>query len=173
MALKLGDIPLIANSLKYGTTQSIKLFNKVLGYSDFDRSLRKRMRNFNAFPSDFDIATHKKNILKDFSLPDFISVANLLHLDAVGDKNVLCDSIFNSLTNLNDFQNAIDSSFLSESENETNFQRESQIESSSDLDTNAMITASAQNSNLVSAVNSADTRTLDDVAGMANQFWFL
>ena len=85
--------------------------------------------------------------MKDFSLPDFISVAKLLHLDAVGDKNVLFDNIFNSLTNLNDFQNAINSSFFSESENETIFQRNSHIESSSDLNNVVITTASTQNSN--------------------------
>ena len=72
------------------------MFNKVLGYSDFDQSSRKHMHNFNTFPFDFDIATHKK-ISPIISLPDFISVVNLLHLVTVDDKNVLCDSIFNSL----------------------------------------------------------------------------
>ncbi|GFT81523.1 retrovirus-related Pol polyprotein from transposon 412 [Trichonephila clavipes] len=126
--IKLGDIPIIANSLKCGTTRAVKTLNSILGFTEFDRSSRNKIRNFSTFPKEFRVEEHKEKFLTEFSLPDFISVANLLHLDVETNEQNLCNSIFKTLTNLDEFQltlNNLEASF-SEGENvvsKTTFQK--------------------------------------------------
>ncbi|GFX73560.1 uncharacterized protein LOC105457711 [Trichonephila clavipes] len=116
--IKLGDIPIIANSLKSGTTRAVKTLNSVLGFTEFDRSSRNKIRNFSTFPKEFRVEEHKEKILTEFSLPDFISVANLLHLDVETNEQNLCNSIFKALTNLDEFQLTLNNSEASFSEGE-------------------------------------------------------
>ncbi|GFV84977.1 uncharacterized protein LOC105457711 [Trichonephila clavipes] len=116
--IKLGDIPIIANSLKCGTTRAVKTLNSILLFTEFDRSLRNKIRNFSTFPKEFRVEEHKEKILTEFSLPDFISVANLLHLDVETNKQNLCNSIFKALTNLDEFQLTLNNSETSFSEGE-------------------------------------------------------
>lgn len=121
MTLKLGDIPIIANALKFGTTKSVRLLNSILGYIEFDRSSRTKIRNFSAFPPDFDLEKHKDKLLKELSLADFICVSNLLHIeiDAVADVNTILLTILKALTNLRSFESSLDVSFLSDEETQT------------------------------------------------------
>ncbi|GFU62463.1 uncharacterized protein LOC105457711 [Trichonephila clavipes] len=117
--IKLGDIPITANSLKCGTTRAVKTLNSILGFTELDRSSRNKIRNFSTFPKEFRVEEHKEKILTEFSLPDFISVTNLLHLDVETNEQNLCNSIFKALTNLDEFQltlNNLEASF-SEGEN--------------------------------------------------------
>ncbi|GFV77752.1 uncharacterized protein LOC105457711 [Trichonephila clavipes] len=116
--IKLGDIPIIANSLKCGTTRAVKTLNSILGFTEFDRSSRNKIRNFSIFPKEFKVEEHKEKILTEFSLPDFISVANLLHLDVETNEQNLCNSIFKALTNLDEFQLTLNNSEASFSEGE-------------------------------------------------------
>ncbi|GFS63857.1 uncharacterized protein LOC105457711 [Trichonephila clavipes] len=116
--IKLGDIPIIANSLKCGTTRAVKTLNSILGFTEFDRSSRNKIRNFSTFPKEFRVEEHKEKILIEFSLPDFISVANLLHLDVETNEQNLCNSIFKALTNLDEFQLTLNNSEASFSEGE-------------------------------------------------------
>ncbi|GFU17794.1 uncharacterized protein LOC105457711 [Trichonephila clavipes] len=116
--IKLGDIPIIANSLKCGTTRAVKTLNSILGFTEFDRSSRNKIRNFSTFPKEFRVEEHKEKILTEFSLPDFISVANLLHLDVETNEQNLCNSIFKALTNLDEFQLTLNNSETSFSEGE-------------------------------------------------------
>ncbi|GFV81648.1 retrovirus-related Pol polyprotein from transposon 412 [Trichonephila clavipes] len=116
--IKLGDIPIIANSLKCGTTRAVKTINSILGFTEFDRSSRNKIRNFSTFPKEFRVEEHKEKILTEFSLPDFISVANLLHLDVETNEQNLCNSIFKALTNLDEFQLTLNNSEASFSEGE-------------------------------------------------------
>ncbi|GFW78594.1 uncharacterized protein LOC105457711 [Trichonephila clavipes] len=116
--IKLGDIPIIANSLKCGTTRAVKTLNSILGFTEFDRSSRNKIRNFSTFPKEFRVEEHKEKILTEFSLPDFISVANLLHLDVETNEQNLCNSIFKALTNLDEFQLTLNNSEASFSEGE-------------------------------------------------------
>ncbi|GFT11315.1 uncharacterized protein LOC105457711 [Trichonephila clavipes] len=116
--IKLGDIPIIANSLKCGTTRAVKTLNSILGFTEFDRSSRNKIRNFSTFPKEFRVEEHKEKILTEFSLPDFISVANLLHLDVERNEQNLCNSIFKALTNLDEFQLTLNNSEASFSEGE-------------------------------------------------------
>ncbi|GFX66230.1 uncharacterized protein LOC105457711 [Trichonephila clavipes] len=116
--IKLGDIPIIANSLKCGTTRAVKTLNSILGFTEFDRSSRNKIRNFSTFPKEFQVEEHKGKILTEFSLPDFISVANLLHLDVETNEQNLCNSIFKALTNLDEFQLTLNNSEASFSEGE-------------------------------------------------------
>ncbi|GFV77629.1 transposon Tf2-9 polyprotein [Trichonephila clavipes] len=116
--IKLGDIPIIANSLKCGTTRAVKTLNSILGFTEFDRSSRNKIRNFSIFPTEFKVEEHKEKILTEFSLPDFISVANLLHLDVETNEQNLCNSIFKALTNLDEFQQTLNNSEASFSEGE-------------------------------------------------------
>ncbi|GFU43845.1 uncharacterized protein LOC105457711 [Trichonephila clavipes] len=114
--IKLGDIPIIANSLKCGTTRAVKTLNSILGFTEFDRSSRNKIRNFSTFPKEFRVEEHKEKILTEFSLPDFISVANLLHLDVETNEQNLCNSIFKAFTNLDEFQLTLNNSETSFSE---------------------------------------------------------
>ncbi|GFX16787.1 uncharacterized protein LOC105457711 [Trichonephila clavipes] len=116
--IKLGDIPIIANSLKCGTTRAVKTLNSILGFTEFDHSSRNKIRNFSTFPKEFRVEEHKEKILTEFSLPDFISVANLLHLDVETNEQNLCNSIFKALTNLNEYQLTLNNSEASFSEGE-------------------------------------------------------
>ncbi|GFS86276.1 uncharacterized protein LOC105457711 [Trichonephila clavipes] len=116
--IKVGDIPIIANSLKCGTTRAVKTLNSILGFTEFDRSSRNKIRNFSTFPKEFRVEEHKEKILTEFSLPDFISVANLLHLDVKTNEQNLCNSIFKALTNLDEFQLTLNNSETSFSESE-------------------------------------------------------
>ncbi|GFV57697.1 uncharacterized protein LOC105457711 [Trichonephila clavipes] len=116
--IKLGDIPIIANSLKCGTTRAVKTLNSISGFTEFDRSSRNKIRNFSTFPNEFRVEEHKEKILTEFSLPDFISVANLLHLDVETNEQNLCNSIFKDLTNLDEFQLTLNNSKASFSEGE-------------------------------------------------------
>ncbi|GFU42784.1 retrovirus-related Pol polyprotein from transposon 412 [Trichonephila clavipes] len=116
--IKLGDVPIIANSLKCGTTRAVKTLNSTLGFTEFDRSSRNKIRNFSTFPKEFKVEEHKEKILTEFSLPDFISVANLLHLDVETNEQNLCKSIFKALTNLDEFQLTLNNSEASFSEGE-------------------------------------------------------
>ncbi|GFV67440.1 peptidase A2 domain-containing protein [Trichonephila clavipes] len=116
--IKLGNIPIIANSLKCGTTRAVKTLNSILGFTEFDRSSRNKIRNFSTFPKEFKVEEHKEKILTEFSLPDFISVANLLHLDVETNEQNLCNSIFKALTNLDEFQLTLNNSEASFSEGE-------------------------------------------------------
>ncbi|GFU73419.1 uncharacterized protein LOC105457711 [Trichonephila clavipes] len=116
--IKLGDIPIIANSLKCGKTRAVKTLNSILGFTEFDRSLRNKIRNFSTFPKEFRVEEHKEKFLTEFSLPDFISVANLLHLDVETNEQNLCNSIFKALTNLDEFQLTLNNSETSFSEGE-------------------------------------------------------
>lgn len=118
MELKLGDIPIIASSLKCGTTQAVKALNTILGFTEFDRNSRKRIRKFVAFPNDFDLEKHKEKLLNDLSLTEFISAANLLHLEIEANAEILCDSIFKALSNISEFQKTLNAEFSSEDENE-------------------------------------------------------
>ncbi|GFX03816.1 transposon Tf2-9 polyprotein [Trichonephila clavipes] len=116
--IKLGDIPIIANSLKCGTTRAIKTLNSILGFTEFDCSSRNKIRKFSTFPKEFRVEEHKEKILTEFSLSDFISVANLLHLDVETNEQNLCNSIFKALTNLDEFQLTLNNSETSFSEGE-------------------------------------------------------
>ncbi|GFW20797.1 uncharacterized protein LOC105457711 [Trichonephila clavipes] len=116
--IKLGDILIIANSLKCGTTRAIKILNSILGFTEFDRSSRNELRNFSTFPKEFRVEEHKEKILTEFSLPDYISVANVLHLDVETNEQNLCNSIFKALTNLDEFQLTLNNSETSFSESE-------------------------------------------------------
>ncbi|GFS70645.1 retrovirus-related Pol polyprotein from transposon 17.6 [Trichonephila clavipes] len=116
--IKLGDIPIIANSLKCGTTRAVKTLNFILGVTEFDRSSRNKIRNFSTFPKEFRVEEHKEKILTEFSLPDFISVANLLHLNVETNEQNLCNSIFKALTSLDKFQLTLNNSETSFSEGE-------------------------------------------------------
>ncbi|GFX82763.1 retrovirus-related Pol polyprotein from transposon 17.6 [Trichonephila clavipes] len=74
------------------------------------------------------VEEHKEKILTEFSLPDFIAVANLLHLDVETNEQNLCNSIFKALTNLDEFQLILNNSETSYSEgenvvSETTFQK--------------------------------------------------
>ncbi|GFW01655.1 piggyBac transposable element-derived protein 4 [Trichonephila clavipes] len=40
--IKLGDIPIVANSLKCGTTRAVKTLNSILGFTEFDDARLKR-----------------------------------------------------------------------------------------------------------------------------------
>ncbi|GFW67429.1 uncharacterized protein LOC105457711 [Trichonephila clavipes] len=113
-----GDIPIIANSLKCGTTRAVKTLNSILGFTEFDRSSRNKIRNFSTFPKEFRVEEHREKILTEFSLPDFISVANLLHLDVETNEQNVCNSIFKALTNLDEFQLTLNNSETSFSESE-------------------------------------------------------
>ncbi|GFV92218.1 uncharacterized protein K02A2.6-like [Trichonephila clavipes] len=117
-SIKLGDIPIIANSLKCSTTRAVQTLNSILGFTEFDRSSRNKIRNFSTFPKEFRVEVHKEKILTEFSLPDFISVANLLHLDVETNEQNLCNSIFKALTNLDEFQLTFNNSETSFSESE-------------------------------------------------------
>ncbi|GFY03448.1 uncharacterized protein LOC105457711 [Trichonephila clavipes] len=110
--IKLGGIPIIANSLKCGTTRAVKTLNSILGFTEFDRSSRNKI-NFSTFSKEFRVEEHKEKILTEFSLPDFISVANLLHLDVETNEQNLCNSI-----NLDEFQLTLNNSETSFSEGE-------------------------------------------------------
>ncbi|GFV01960.1 uncharacterized protein LOC105457711 [Trichonephila clavipes] len=114
----LGDIPIIANSLKCGTTRAVKTLNSILGFTEFDRSSRNKIKKISTFPKEFRVEEHKEKILTEFSLPDFISVANLLHLDVETNEQNLCNSIFKALTNLDEFQLTLNNSEASFSEGE-------------------------------------------------------
>ncbi|GFV20662.1 uncharacterized protein LOC105457711 [Trichonephila clavipes] len=116
--IKLGDIPIIDNSLKCGTTRAVKPLNSILGFTEFDRSSRNKIRNFSTFPKEFRVEEHKEKILTEFLLPDFISVANLLHLDVETNEQNLCNGIFKALTNLDEFQLTLNNSETSFSEGE-------------------------------------------------------
>ncbi|GFX33668.1 uncharacterized protein LOC105457711 [Trichonephila clavipes] len=116
--IKLGDIPITANSLKCGTTRAVKPLNSILGCTEFDRSSRNKIRNFSTFPKEFRVEEHKEKNLTEFSLPDFISVANLLHLDVETNEKNLCNSIFKALTNLDEFQLTLNNSETSFSDSE-------------------------------------------------------
>ncbi|GFW98388.1 retrovirus-related Pol polyprotein from transposon 297 [Trichonephila clavipes] len=116
--IKLGNIPIIANSLKCGTTRAVKTLNSILGFTEFDRSSRNKIRNFSTFPKEFRVEEYKEKILTEFSLPDFISVTNLLHLDVETNEQNLCNSIFKALTNLDEFQLTLNNSEASFSEGE-------------------------------------------------------
>ncbi|GFS49044.1 uncharacterized protein LOC105457711 [Trichonephila clavipes] len=115
---KIGDIPIIANSLKGGTTRAVKTLNSILGFTEFDRSSRNKIRKFSTFPKEFRVEEHKEKFLTEFSLPDFISVADLLHLDVETSEQNLCNSIFKALTNLDEFQLTLNISEASFSEGE-------------------------------------------------------
>ncbi|GFT81755.1 uncharacterized protein LOC105457711 [Nephila pilipes] len=108
--IKLGDIPIIADSLKWGTTQAIKTLNSMLGFTEFDRSSRKKIRNFSTFPKEFRVEEHEEKILTELSLPGLISVANLLHLAVETNEQNLYDSIFKALTNLDESQLTLNNS---------------------------------------------------------------
>ncbi|GFS66151.1 uncharacterized protein LOC105457711 [Trichonephila inaurata madagascariensis] len=116
--IELGDFPIIANSLKCGTTRAVKTLNSTLGFTEFERSSRNKIRNFSTFPKEFRVEERKEKILTEFSLPDFISVPNLLHLDVETNVQNLCNSIFKALTNLDEFQLTLNSSETSFSETE-------------------------------------------------------
>ncbi|GFX00124.1 retrovirus-related Pol polyprotein from transposon 297 [Trichonephila clavipes] len=116
--IKLGDIPIIANSLKCGTTRAVKTLNSILGFTEFDRSSRNKIRSFSTFPKEFRVEEYKEKISIEFSLPDFISVANLLHLDVETNEQNLCNSIFKALTKLDEFQLTLNNSEASFSEGE-------------------------------------------------------
>ncbi|GFT61872.1 uncharacterized protein LOC105457711 [Trichonephila clavipes] len=116
--IKLGDFPIIANSLKCGTTRAVKTLNSILGFTEFDRSSRNKTRNFSTFPKEFRVEEHKEKILTEFSLLDFISFANLLHLDVETNEQNLCNSIFKALTNLDEFKLTLNNSETSFSEGE-------------------------------------------------------
>ncbi|GFU81362.1 uncharacterized protein LOC105457711 [Trichonephila clavipes] len=116
--IKLGDIPIIANSLKCGTTRAVKTLSSILGFTEFDRSSQNKIRNFSTFPKEFRVEEHKEKNLAEFSLTDFISVANLLHLDVETNEQNLCNSIFKALTNLDEFQLTLNNSETSFSESE-------------------------------------------------------
>ncbi|GFT97195.1 uncharacterized protein LOC105457711 [Trichonephila clavipes] len=109
-------------------SRAVKTLNSILGFTEFDRSSRNKIRNFSTFPKEFRVEEHKEKILTEFSLPDFISIANLLHLDVETNQQNLCNSIFKALTNLDEFQltlNNLEASF-SEGENvvsKTTFQK--------------------------------------------------
>ncbi|GFS53524.1 uncharacterized protein LOC105457711, partial [Nephila pilipes] len=113
-----GDIPLTADSLKCGTSSAIKTLNSILGFTEFKRSSRKKIRNFSTFPKAFRVEKHKEKILIELSLPDLISVADLLHLDVKTNEQNLYDSIFKSLKNLDEFQVTLNNSESSISETE-------------------------------------------------------
>ena len=114
MAFKLGDIPLIANSIKYAPPPSVQALNAVLGNANFDHTSRKEILNFQTFPGDLNFVTHKADVLKKLSLSDFVSVSNILHLETTGTKEVLYDNILKALTDLTAFRNNLDASFFSE-----------------------------------------------------------
>ncbi|GFX91848.1 uncharacterized protein LOC105457711 [Trichonephila clavipes] len=116
--IKSGDIPIIANSFKCGTTRAVKTLNSILGFTEFDRSSRNKVRNFSTFPQEFRVEEHKEKILTEFSLPDFISVANLFHFDVETNEQNLYNSIFKALTNLDEFQLTLNNSETSFSESE-------------------------------------------------------
>ncbi|GFU96202.1 uncharacterized protein LOC105457711 [Trichonephila clavipes] len=116
--IKLGDIPIIANSYKCGTTRAVKSLNSILGFTEFDRSSRSKIRHFSTFPKEFRVEEHKEKKLTEFPLPDFISVAYLLHLDEETNEKNLCNSIFKALTNLDEFQLTLNNSETSFSESE-------------------------------------------------------
>lgn len=103
-SVSLKDFPPICQALKCVPTKSVKLLFSICFNDTFDRSSRTKLRNFQNFPPTFDLKSRKENILKTFSLNDFICVANILHIDSEGSATVLCDKIFDALSNLTSFQ---------------------------------------------------------------------
>ncbi|GFY45524.1 hypothetical protein TNIN_314191 [Trichonephila inaurata madagascariensis] len=102
--LKLNDIPVIAQSLKFGNTQNVKLlYSVIFNNHPFSRTSREQLRNFTGFASDFDIEDYSAIILKKLNLPDLISLANFLQLETNVIVEELCSNILLSLADLSTF----------------------------------------------------------------------
>ncbi|GFW97349.1 uncharacterized protein TNCV_3091871 [Trichonephila clavipes] len=106
--LTLNDIPVIAQALKFGNTQDVKLLYSVI-FNDhpFSRTSREQLRKFTGFAQDFDIEDYSAVILKKLNLPDLICLANFLQLETNGTAEELCNNIWLSLADLSAFHNKL------------------------------------------------------------------
>ncbi|GFV56904.1 hypothetical protein TNCV_1869451 [Trichonephila clavipes] len=106
--LTLNDIPVIAQALKFGNTQNVKLLYSVI-FNDhpFSRTSREQLRKFTGFTPDFDIEDHSIVILKKSNLPDLNCLANFLHLETNETSEELCNNILLSLAALSAFHNKL------------------------------------------------------------------
>ncbi|GFY72748.1 hypothetical protein TNIN_387741 [Trichonephila inaurata madagascariensis] len=102
--LTLNDVPVIAQALKFGNTQNVKLLYSVI-FNDhpFSRTSREQLRNFTGFAPDFDIEDYSTIILKKLNLSDLICLANFLQLETNGTAEELCNNILLSLADLSTF----------------------------------------------------------------------
>ena len=107
MTTRLVDIPQIAHSLKVANTKAITLLNTIVFNTPHDRSTRNRLREFSGFPTDYNLTEKVTTIKQTFSLTDLIQVANLLNIEISTDPSILCDSIFQALTNITDLKEKI------------------------------------------------------------------
>ncbi|GFY48746.1 hypothetical protein TNIN_63161 [Trichonephila inaurata madagascariensis] len=101
----MNDFPVIAQALKIGNTQNVKLLYSVI-FNDhpFSRTSREQLRNFTGFAPDFDREDYSAIILKKLNLPDLICLANFLQLETNGTAEELCNNILLSLADLSTFQ---------------------------------------------------------------------
>ena len=108
MTTRLVDIPQIAHSLKVANTKAITLLNTIVFNTPHDRSTRNRLREFSGFPTDYNLTEKITTIKQTFSLTDLIQVANLLSIGIFfTGPSILCDSIFQALTNITDLKEKI------------------------------------------------------------------
>lgn len=117
----LGQIKVVANNLKTGSTKAVKALHKIIFEQEGDRNNRKRLREFRGLPYAVESEEYKSKIAfveTHLGWGDLVSVCNILAIDYAGTKKELSQRLCGYLTDLNALNDVYKTNDEDDNENE-------------------------------------------------------